>query len=66
MKIMSPATTSVRGFVSRSGCKKGPVSNVDLTIVLLRAESDKIEDIVPLVDEIKAARPGVLVWVSGG
>jgi hypothetical protein len=33
---------------------------------LLRAKGNQIEDIVPLVDEIKAARPGDLVWVSGG
>jgi hypothetical protein len=41
IKIMSPVTTSVRGFVPRSGCKKGPVSNVDLAIVLLRGRANR-------------------------
>ena len=44
--------------------------NVDLALVLLRARSNKIEDIVPLVDGVKAAlssaRPGVVVRVPRG
>ena len=45
------------------------LSSVDLAVVLLRAKSNAIEDIAPLVGEIEAAlssaRPGAVVWVSG-
>jgi hypothetical protein len=56
IKVVRYAKTSDGGFVSRSGClkEKGPVNNVDLAFVLLRAECNKNQGIAPLVGGVKA------------
>lgn len=46
------------------------LEGLDISVVLVRARSNAIEDFASLVDEVKAAlssaRPGAVVWVSGG
>lgn len=44
------------------------LTDVDLTLVLLEAQSNRLEDLAPLIDEVKAAlaraRPGEILRIA--